>query len=146
MCTLSPDELYEKTIWRVGGIDFLVCGIGLNGHLAFNEPRSPFDSRTRLVELASSTVDAIRSKFSEANYPMQGITMGLATMFEARRILAIASGTSKAAILARALSGDLTPEVPASVLQRHSNATVIADEQAAATYLALSHVQTDRSH
>ena len=141
-----PSELYDETIQRLGGMDFLVTGIGVNGHIAFNEPGSPFDSRTRLVELADSTVNLIRPNFSEGELPGHGITMGLATIFEARRILLIASGRSKAEILARALTGNVTPEVPASMLQRHPNLTVIADEEAAAVYRSMSHVETDSAH
>jgi glucosamine-6-phosphate deaminase len=141
-----PSELYDETIQRLGGMDFLVSGIGVNGHVAFNEPGSPFDSRTRLVQLADSTVDLIRPNFSEGDLPRHGVTMGLATIFEARRILMIASGSTKADILARALTGDVTPEVPASLLQRHPNLTVIADEEASSVYRSLSHVQTDSAH
>ena len=141
-----PGELYDETIHRLGGMDLLVSGIGVNGHLAFNEPESPFDSKTRLVELAASTVDLMRPNFSEGELPHHGVTMGLATIFEARRILLIASGRSKAEILARALTGNVTPDVPASILQRHSNVTVIADEEAASVYRSLSHVETDSAH
>jgi glucosamine-6-phosphate deaminase len=141
-----PSELYDETIQRLGGMDFVVSGIGVNGHVAFNEPGSPFDSRTRLVELSESTVDLMRANFSEGELPRHGVTMGLATIFEARRILLLASGSSKADILARALTGTATPEVPASLLQRHPNLIVIADEEASSVYRSLSHVQTDSAH
>src|SRR5581483_2625178 len=129
-----PDDLYEETIHRLGGIDFLISGIGINGHVAFNEPGSAFDSRTRLVELATSTVELIRPMFSEGELPEHGITVGLATIFEARSILLLASGANKANILARALTGTVSPEVPASILQRHPNVTTVADEAAASVY------------
>jgi glucosamine-6-phosphate deaminase len=141
-----PDELYDQTIHRLGGIDFLISGIGVNGHLAFNEPGSSFESRTRFVELAESTLQLIKGNFSPQELPHQAITMGMATIFDARRILLIASGKTKAAILARALTEVVAPELPASLLQRHPNVTVIADEEAAAIYRSISHVQTDSAH
>ena len=80
-----PDVNYEETIRAAGGIDLVVLGVGMNGHIAFNEPGSDFTSRTRIVDLAPETVAPVR----------QGITMGIATILEARRILLLASGTSK---------------------------------------------------
>jgi glucosamine-6-phosphate deaminase len=141
-----PDESYDQTIQKLGGIDLLISGIGVNGHLAFNEPGSNFDSRTRLVDLADSTLQLMKGNFPPDEVPHQAITMGLGTIFDARRILLIASGTSKAVMLARALTEGVTPEVPASLLQRHPNVTVIADEEAAAIYRSISHVQTDSAH
>src|SRR5438477_11306851 len=88
-----PDEKYEETIRAAGGIDLLVLGIGLNGHIAFNEPGSALTSRTRVVDLAPETVAPVR----------RGITMGVATILDARRILLLASGAAKREILRRAL-------------------------------------------
>jgi glucosamine-6-phosphate deaminase len=116
----APDTRYEETIRNCGGIDLLVCGIGKNGHLAFNEPGSPFDSRTRVVDLAESTI-------AGRNIPRKAITMGLATIMEARQILLLANGPEKAGILALACRGPVTTDVPASVLQRHSGVTVLTD-------------------
>ena len=129
-----PDESYEETTRRSGGIDLLISGIGVNGHIAFNEPGSTLDSRTRIVELADSTIELMKTSFSPRELPRQAITMGLATILEARHILLLASGSRKALILARALTGQITTDVPASVLRLHSNLTVIADEEAAAIY------------
>ncbi len=129
-----PDENYEETIRRAGGLDLLISGIGVNGHVAFNEPGSPFDSRTRIVDLAESTVDLIKDKFSPEELPRRAVTMGLATILDARRIVLLASGTSKAHILSRALTQAITPEVPASALRMHPDVTVIADEEAAAVH------------
>jgi glucosamine-6-phosphate deaminase len=123
----APDEGYEETIRSCGGIDWLVCGIGKNGHIAFNEPGSTFDSRTRVVELAESTIEGLRGKFRLDEVPRKAITMGLATIMEARKILLLASGSEKADIMTRALKGPLTADLPASVLQMHSNLTVITD-------------------
>src|SRR5436190_17218853 len=129
-----PDESYEETTRRSGGIDLLISGIGVNGHIAFNEPGSTLDSRTRIVELADSTIELMRSSFSPHELPHQAITMGLATILEARRIVLLASGSHKAQILAKAFAGEITTHVPASVLGLHSHLTVMADEEAAAIY------------
>ena len=129
-----PEENYEKTIRRSRGIDLLISGIGVNGHIAFNEPGSTLDSRTRIVELADSTIELMKISFSPRDLPRQAITMGLGTILEARGILLLASGSRKAQILGRALTGQITTDVPASVLRLHSNLTVIADEEAAAIY------------
>jgi len=144
-----PNENYEQTIRRAGGIDLLMSGIGVNGHIAFNEPGSPFDSRTREVDLAESTIEAIRFSFSVDELPRRAITMGLGTIFDAHRLVLLASGKKKAAVLARALTEDPSPNIPASVIRLHPNATVIADEEAASAYREASHesdLQPDRAH
>jgi glucosamine-6-phosphate deaminase len=118
---LANDERYgenfEKEIRNAGGVDVQILGIGLNGHIAFNEPGSRFDSRTRLVTLAdTSTV-----------LPRQAISMGVGTILESRKILLLSSGEAKARILSQALEGPMTEALPASALQRHPDVTVIAD-------------------
>jgi glucosamine-6-phosphate deaminase len=122
----APDLQYEKTIRRSGGIELLLCGIGKNGHIAFNEPGSPLNSRTRIVSLAESTVEGLQGKFRPEEIPRQAITVGLATIMEARQILLLANGPEKAEILSRALTGPVTPDVPASILQRHPQLTVLS--------------------
>jgi glucosamine-6-phosphate deaminase len=124
------DENYEKTIRDVGGIDLLILGIGANGHLAFNEPGSAPDSRTRNVQLAASTIERMRQTFKPAELPQEAITIGLATIMEARRILLIACGSEKASVLAEALTGPVRRDIPASILQSHNDVAVIADESA----------------
>jgi glucosamine-6-phosphate deaminase len=119
-------ERYENMIRQSGGIDLLIVGIGANGHIAFNEPGSPFDSRTRVVTLAPETVQN-----TEADIPHTAITMGIGTILDAGRILLLASGSKKAEILKRALQGPVSETVPASALQRHSDVIVIMDEAAA---------------
>ncbi|BBY66578.1 glucosamine-6-phosphate deaminase [Mycolicibacterium helvum] len=123
---------FEDRIAEVGGVDVQIVGIGSNGHLAFNEPGSALDSLTRVVELSEQTrndnarffggrVDAV---------PRRAITQGLATICRARSILLLAAGQTKAAALAAALRGPVGSDVPASVLQRHGDVTVIADRAA----------------
>lgn len=122
----------ERLIEDAGGLDLVVLGVGVNGHIAFNEPGSPFDSRARLVELETSTRESFAQHFgSIAATPRQGLTLGIAGIIAARRVLLLATGENKAGIVARALEGPVTPEVPASALQRHARLTVVLDRAAA---------------
>jgi glucosamine-6-phosphate deaminase len=123
---------YEQAIRSAGGIDLLVLGIGINGHLGFNEPGSESDSRTRIVDLADATISGIRRIFAPDELPHQAVTIGLATIMDAKRILLLASGAEKASILARAMTGPVTTAIPASILQSHPRVTVIADNEAVA--------------
>jgi glucosamine-6-phosphate deaminase len=124
---------YERAIVEVGGIDFQILGIGKSGHIGFNEPGSSPSSRTRLVTLDTITrKDAGADFFGEDNVPREAITMGVATILEAREIALIATGEHKAAIVQRAVEGDVSPDVAASFLQGHPNATVYLDLAAAA--------------
>jgi len=130
----TPEEGYEAAIRTAGGLDLVVLGLGSNAHIAFNEPGSPFDSRTRMVTLADSTVDGIREKFSPQELPRRAITIGLATIMDAGRVLLLASGQAKAEPLRQMLTADISPAIPASILRQHPQATVLADEEAAALY------------
>ena len=123
---------YEREIAAVGGIDLAIAGIGGNGHIAFNEPGTPFDARTRVVELTPQTIAAHAAEFGGADrVPRRAITMGTGTILAARRILLLALGPDKAEIVARAIDGPLSREVPASALQLHPNVLVILDRAAA---------------
>lgn len=131
--THMPDESesYEKAIHDAGGIDLLIVGIGSNGHIAFNEPGSSFDSRTRVVNLAPETIANARQHFAaSAEAPTTAITMGIGTILDARRILLLASGASKTQIVERALRGPVSESVPASALRLHANVIAILDEAA----------------
>ena len=121
---------YEKSIENAGGIDVLIVGIGANGHIAFNEPGSAFDSRTRAVDLAPETIRNARQHFGGQPVPARAITMGVGTILEARRILLLAAGASKAAAVERALRGPVSASVPASALQMHPHVIAIVDEAA----------------
>ena len=124
---------YEARIREAGGIDFQILGIGKTGHIGFNEPGSGVQSRTRLVALDTLTRrDAAADFFGEDSVPIEAITMGVATILEAREIALIATGEHKAAIVKRAVEGEIDPDVAATYLQRHPNATVFVDEAAAA--------------
>jgi glucosamine-6-phosphate deaminase len=124
---------YEDSIRAAGGIDLQLLGIGKTGHIGFNEPGSGAESRTRLITLDVLTRrDAAADFFGEANVPRQAITMGVATILEAREILLLATGEHKAAIIRRAVEGEVDHEVAATFLQRHPAATVYCDSAAAA--------------
>jgi len=124
---------YEHAIQGAGGIDFQVLGIGLTGHIGFNEPGSSAASRTRLAVLDTVTRRAAAADFfGTENVPVEALTMGVGTILEAREIALIATGEHKAAIVKRALEGELSHEVAATYLQRHPNATVWLDAAAAA--------------
>ncbi len=124
---------YERAIAEAGGIDFQILGIGKSGHIGFNEPGSSPGSRTRLVTLDTITrKDAGADFFGEDNVPREAITMGVATILEAREIALIATGEHKAAIVQHAVEGEVSPDVAASFLQGHPNATVYLDVAAAA--------------
>src|SRR6266511_5269987 len=123
---------YERAIADAGGLDFQILGIGKTGHIGFNEPGSSPDSRTRLVTLDTITrKDAAGDFFGESNVPREVLTMGVATILEAREIALIATGEHKAGIVQRAVEGEISPDVAATFLQRHANSTVYLDLAAA---------------
>src|ERR1700730_6652955 len=120
---------YEQNIRDAGGIDVQVLGIGRNGHVGFNEPTSSLGSRTRLKVLTKETIADNRKFFAPGEeIPQCAITMGIGTILQARRILLLASGASKAAAIARAIEGSVT----ASALQLHSEVTFLVDQEAGA--------------
>ncbi len=123
---------YEREIGAVGGLDLAIIGLGANAHMGFNEPGTPFDSRTHVAELASETSDANSRYFAGMQQmPRHAITMGIGTILEARRILLMAMGITKAEAVRASLEGRVTPHVPASVLQTHPHLTVVLDRDAA---------------
>jgi len=137
--TTPPDAVeehcrrYEDAIHRAGGIDVLLLGIGRNGHIAFNEPLTVRDSRTRLVTLDPVTrKDATSDFFHEVNVPMQALTMGIGTIFEARQIMLLAFGEHKAKIIHEAVEGPMSERVPASFLREHTSASFLLDDASAA--------------
>jgi glucosamine-6-phosphate deaminase len=126
-------EAYEAAIRAAGGIDFQLLGIGKTGHIGFNEPGSGAKSRTRVVTLDTVTRrDAAADFFGEAFVPREAVTMGIATILEAREIAILATGEHKSAIVRRAVEGDIDTEVAATFLQRHPSTTFYLDSAAAA--------------
>jgi glucosamine-6-phosphate deaminase len=124
---------YEMALANAGGLDLAVLGIGGNGHIAFNEPGSPLDSRTRVIDLASESREQAAAYWAGTfPAPTQAMTIGVATLLEARAIILIASGDAKAGILRQALRGPISPSVPASLLRTQpEKLTVIIDNAAA---------------
>jgi glucosamine-6-phosphate deaminase len=123
---------YEAAIKRFGGIDLQLLGIGKAGHIGFNEPLSALRSRTRVKALTPTTLKQNAPHFGgEEHMPRRAITMGVGTIIEARRCLLLATGDSKAAVLAQAVEGPITSMVSASTLQLHPRCTVVVDEEAA---------------
>ena len=131
---------YEKAIREAGGVDYQILGIGKTGHIGFNEPGSGLESRTRLVALDTITRrDAAADFFGEENVPIEAITMGVATIMAAREIALISTGEHKAPIIRRAVEGDINPDVAATYLQQHPNATFYVD---AASGAELTRIKT----
>lgn len=123
---------YERRIAEAGGIDLQLLGIGANGHIGFNEPTSSFASRTRIKTLAPRTREDNARFFDSADdVPMHCVTQGLGTILDARRLLLVAQGESKADAVAAMIEGPLASVCPASALQLHRRASVVIDRAAA---------------
>jgi len=116
---------YEKAIADAGGLGLTFLGLGANGHIAFNEPGTRFDSRTRVVALTESTRSANASFFPDGNVPTHAITMGIATILESKSIVLLASGEEKRAAIERLRSGEISEQFPASALRQHPDVTVL---------------------
>jgi len=122
---------YDRLITDLGSIDLQLLGIGLTGHIGFNEPADAFDKMTHRVKLNQKTIES-NSRFfnSLVEVPKYALTMGIKSIMQAKKILLVAHGDDKSEILERALFGPVTPEVPASIIQLHPNMTVVADKSA----------------
>ncbi len=117
---------YDERISALGGIDIQLLGIGLDGHIGFNEPCDVFVKETHLVDLDPSTIEANARFFSSIDdVPKQAVTMGMGGIMGAKKVLLIANGKNKEEIVKKAFFGPITPKVPASILQLHPDVTVI---------------------
>jgi glucosamine-6-phosphate isomerase len=123
---------YEAAIAAAGGLDLVLLGLGADGHVAFNEPTSSLASRTRIKTLSAASRAANQAAFGADPVPGHVVTMGIATILEARRCVLLVHGARKAAAVAAMVEGPVTSMVPASALQLHASATVLCDEAAAA--------------
>ena len=127
----DPDQsgqAYDEAIAQLGGIDLQLLGVGHNGHIGFNEPDRHFTAATHRVVLTESTIQANSRLFERIeDVPKEAVTMGMRSILQAKKILLIANGEAKRDILRAALYGDITPQVPASLLQLHPDVTVITD-------------------
>lgn len=125
-------EDYEKAIEEAGGVDLQLLGLGHNGHIGFNEPCDEFPVATHYVELTQSTIEANSRLFNSIDeVPTAAYTMGIGTIMKAKKVLLLATGEGKAEIVKKAFKGEVTPQVPASILQSHPDCTIILDKEAA---------------
>lgn len=123
---------YDEKIEECGGLDLQLLGIGVNGHIGFNEPGDVFVAETHIVDLTEDTLDANARFFkSQDEVPKKAITMGMKSILNAKKILLVASGEGKADAINISLKGPITPKVPASILQLHNDLIVIVDKAAA---------------
>ena len=123
---------YYNQILATYPIDTQILGIGNNGHIGFNEPGTPFDSQTHKVKLTPATINANARFFtSSKDVPTEAYTMGIGSILQAKHIILLAFGEQKADAINKMVNGKITTAVPASVLQKHPNVTVILDKQAA---------------
>jgi glucosamine-6-phosphate deaminase len=122
---------YEAAITAAGSLELTFVGIGRNGHIGFNEPGTPFDSRTRVVQLTESTKNANAPFFRDNKVPERAITIGIGTILESRAIVLMASGEKKRGAVERLRSGEATTDFPASALTGHHDVTIIVDRAAA---------------
>lgn len=132
-CTDPEKECreYDKRINEYGGIDLQLLGIGINGHIGFNEPDKNLVPFTHLTDLTQSTIEA-NSRFfdSEDDVPKKAITMGMASILKSKRIILLASGKNKAPVVSKLLSGGINTDTPATLLKVHSDVILICDEDA----------------
>lgn len=130
--TNETAKQYDKEIEKAGGIDLQILGIGSNGHIAFNEPGTPLDSLTHIVTLDESTrKDNARFFNSIDEVPTHAVSMGLASIMKAKKIVLIATGPKKAKAIKALVEGDVTSSLPVSVLKNHPDATIYVDFEAA---------------
>lgn len=122
---------YDQLIEDVGGIDLQLLGIGQNGHIGFNEPGTPFNSKTHVVQLDENTRQANARYFSSIDeVPTHAITMGIASILSSKKILLLASGKSKAKVIQYLEQAEIHPDFPASALKLHEDVTVLIDRDA----------------
>lgn len=125
-------EAYEQQIQKNNGIDLQILGIGKNGHIGFNEPDLKFETATHVVKLDQETInDNARFFSSIENVPQHAISMGIKTIMYAKKIILLVHGQNKHDIIKKALYGEVTPQIPASILQLHQDVTVIMEESEA---------------
>lgn len=123
---------FERALAEGGGCDLLLLGLGANGHIGFNEPGTAMDSRTRVVKLTEETAAANAAYWHGRFKPELAVTMGMATILEARQILLLVRGAAKADVLRRMLHEPVSSKLPATYLREHANLTILADAEAAA--------------
>jgi len=132
--TSDPDDECRKMnqlISTLGGIDLMLVGIGMNGHIGFNEPGASPERYAHVVNLDEATQTVGQKYFRQPTVLRQGITLGLKHLLEARKVILIANGAKKAGVIKQTIEGPITPELPATILRMHRNSEVMLDEEAA---------------
>lgn len=122
---------YDNEINEAGGIDIQLLGIGNNAHIGFNEPADSFTDGSFKVKLTDSTIEANKIYFDENPMPHYALTMGVNQIMSAKKIVLIATGPKKAEAVRNMIKGEVTPQVPASILQKHNDVEIFLDEAAA---------------
>lgn len=127
----AESKRYAEAIKAAGGIDLQLLGIGTNGHIAFNEPADKFTDEAFKVTLTQSTIDSNQQYFGDVPMPRYAMTMGIGSIMRSKKILLIATGEKKAKAIKAMVSGEITPQIPCSILNEHSDVVVMLDKAAA---------------
>src|SRR3989344_7387992 len=127
---INPSS-YDKLIKKSSGIDIIILGLGINGHIAFNEPNSSIKSKTRIVKLSESTKESNSHFFKDSKVPQKAASIGISTILSSERIILIATGENKAEIVSKIIKSKPSPLIPASLLKRHSKVLFILDKASA---------------
>ena len=123
----------DRIITERGGIDLMIVGIGMNGHIGFNEPGVSFTNYSHVIDLDATTVAVGQKYFTEATTISKGITIGLQHLMNAKEVLLLANGSKKAGVVKQTIEGPVTKNFPASIMQQHSNGYILIDEEAASS-------------
>lgn len=127
----AESKRYAEAIKAAGGIDLQLLGIGTNGHIAFNEPADKFTDEAFKVTLTQSTIDSNQQYFGDVPMPRYAMTMGIGSIMRSKKILLIATGDKKAKAIKAMVSGEVTPQIPCSILNEHDNVIIMLDKAAA---------------
>lgn len=127
----AESKRYAEAIKAVGGIDLQLLGIGTNGHIAFNEPADKFTDEAFKVTLTQSTIDSNQQYFGDVPMPRYAMTMGIGSIMRSKKILLIATGEKKAKAIKAMVSGEITPQIPCSILNEHKDVIIMLDKAAA---------------
>lgn len=127
----AESKRYAEAIKAAGGIDLQLLGIGTNGHIAFNEPADKFTDEAFKVTLTQSTINSNQKYFGDVPMPRYAMTMGIGSIMRSKKILLIATGESKAKAIKAMVSGEITPQIPCSILNEHKDVVIMLDKAAA---------------
>lgn len=127
----AESKRYAEAIRAAGGIDLQLLGIGTNGHIAFNEPADKFTDEAFKVTLTQSTINSNQKYFGDVPMPRYAMTMGIGSIMRSKKILLIATGERKAKAIKAMVSGEITPQIPCSILNEHKDVVIMLDKAAA---------------